>query len=191
MQLLAIWQPTAAEPLLLASSVAWFDASGGVSLGPSVRPAAAIVPARRGAAIGLVFVPEIGTVERNGCRSPSGASALHHGDRLTVAGREWFVSSDVEPVAFAYDPAIHGEDQFCLRTKARLVVGEPVVACPGTGRAACGLLYTAAAWRLGLRCHACGRDPKARRWRPPVPPRGGLASLVARFVAPVEVDRVR
>jgi hypothetical protein len=92
-----------------------------------------------------------------------GITVLAHQDRLAVDESVCCISAEGSDAPVAYDPAVHGDNLFCARTKARLAPGEPVVACPGVG---CGLLYKAEAWCIGLPCAACQFDPQKGGWRP-------------------------
>ncbi len=163
----------------LAAS-AWFSATGELSLVPGLGAVAIALGLRRGAAVGVLVVGEGALVARNGVACGPGLHALGHADRLTVGGCVAWVSADIVPVAQGYAPALHGDDQFCQRTKARLAVGEPIVVCPGTAHRACDARFKESAWALGVRCHVCGYDPAAPRWQPPAAARGTrLRALLA------------
>lgn len=151
----------------VTAACVWLADDGEFSLVPGPRTAAAVHALRRGSAVGVLIVGEHARVEKNGVACGPGLHAVGHGDRLTIARTSVWVSADVTPVAQAYDPPVHGDDQFCQRTKSRLTPGESIVVCPGTTQRACDSRYKAAAWALGLRCHVCGHDPKAPRWCPP------------------------
>lgn len=178
---LTIWQHRDAAPQGLRARVGWLTQAGAVVTEPPRELAGALVPWRRGVVVGLLLVAPTRSVACNGGRCPAGVQPLRHGDRLNVGATELWISGDVEPEPVAYDAAVHGSDQFCLRTKARLLTGESVVVCPGTAGAWCGMLYKAAAFALHLRCHACGRDPRAPRWRPPAAKPDRLRDILARL----------
>ncbi len=143
---------------------------------------ATVFAARRGRTVGALLVPADlgGGVTINGTPAGIGLHVLRHGDRIDMGGHPTWVSADTEPVETTYDPAQHGDDQRCLRTRTRLAAGEPIVVCPGTPTTPCAGMFKRTAWRPTLRCHQCGFDPRARRWRPPAR-RGGprLAELLA------------
>ena len=126
----------------------------------------------------VVLVPDAlaRTVSRNHDPLPAGLHRLRHADRLDLAGQTVWVAESRAAEVIEYDPAVHGEDVFCARTKARLVPGARVVRCPD-----CGLLYTERAWALSIPCHICGHDSKQSEWQPPhtVAQSGGVRELLA------------
>ena len=141
-----------------------------------------VVAARRGRVVAqlLVAPAHLGGVRVDGLVAGPGMHALRHGQRIEVGGATSWVAGDPVPIERTYDPAVDGAEQRCLRTKARLSVGEPITVCPGTDARPCGGLFKRAAWTAGLVCHVCGFDPSARRWRPPtLGPSGDLRRLLA------------
>ena len=118
--------------------------------------------------VAVAIVPDAlhGHASRNGLPLEAGMQLLVHSDRIDLSGWTLWVSGDGAPDEVPYDEAVHGAGQFCLRTKAPLRAGDPVVRCPGTRSKPCGMLYRADAWRLQLPCPACGWDPKQPAWRP-------------------------
>ena len=129
-----------------------------------------VVAARRGRVVGqlLIAPAQPHAVFVDGLGVGPGMHALRHGQRVEFGGTTAWVAGDPAPIERTYDPAIDGAEQRCLRTKVRLVAGEPITVCPGTDARPCGGLFRRAAWTAGLVCHVCGFDPAARRWRPPV-----------------------
>ncbi len=106
------------------------------------------------------------------------ARGLHevgHGDRLDVGTLTAFLAEDQQAEVVAYDPALHGEDQRCARTKTRLKSGDRIVRCPG-----CNTVYSERAWGLERPCEICRHDPTARPWEPPPEQHGrcGLNELL-------------
>ncbi len=156
-----------------------------VLLGPHAvppRPARAgrlddgviVAPSRAASgAIGAILVPVnlSGRVLRNRVPLRAGLHAARHGDELHIGEQLYWLASDLAPEEATYDPALHGEDLFCHLTKARLRAGDPIVLCPGTQHAPCGLIQSARAWHAaaaaGLACSACGFRADAEEWRPP------------------------
>jgi hypothetical protein len=122
--------------------------------------------------LAVLLVPAAlqGAVLAGGRRAGAGMHLLRHGDRIDFAGQTVWISADSQAKEVAYDPAAHGEDTYCTRTKARLKPGEPIVLCPGTPQVPCGLPYRLSAWELALQCPSCKFDPKAPAWSPPPPP---------------------
>ena len=74
-----------------------------------------------------------------------------------------------------YEPALHGPDQRCGRTKARLRAGERIIICPG-----CGTMFSERAYALGRPCEYCRHDPTQSEWVPPAAASNGsgLAELL-------------
>ena len=141
-----------------------------------------VTPVRRkGDVLGIVLVPiELKEdVRRNRIPLDCGAHVLRHADCLEMGSGRLWISATGKAEETSYDPAIHGEDRFCPRTKARLAPNDPIVVCPGTPRDKCEAIYKAAAWKIGTPCHQCGFDPGAPPWEPPTPrQRGSLATLL-------------
>lgn len=128
-----------------------------------------VVAARRGRVVGQLLVAPAhpSGVFVDGLGVGPGMHALRHGQRIEFGGTTAWVAGDPAPIERSYDPAADGAEQRCLRTKVRLVAGEPITVCPGTDARPCGGLFRRSAWTAGLVCHVCGFDPAARRWRPP------------------------
>lgn len=153
------------------------------------EPVALITPiSPLGANCAVVLVPdELTGICHSGVSLATGLHLLQHGDHLDFTGgtRIWIsVDSRVDETLF--DPAVHGEDVFCFRTKARISPGEKIVICPGIPGAACGMIYRADAWQqVGLACHNCTFDPSKPLWKPPTTHDGSslddLYELVARL----------
>jgi hypothetical protein len=131
--------------------------------------------------LGVALVPAglAEDVRLGGCRVSPGMHLLRHADCVDFAGITVWISASSSAEEAAYEPAAHGKDGFCARTKARLKPGEPIVICPGTPQAACGLYYKLSAWKLDLQCHGCKLKPSAAGWSPPAPASG--SSLDALF----------
>lgn len=158
----------------LAMSAVLFSAQG-VSPLEDDRPlgntdALLVSPVRRtGDALGIVLVPGglKQPARRNGISLPCGLHVLRHADRLELSNECLWVSAAGSAEKTTYDPAIHGQDVFCLRSKARLTLGDRIVICPGREGAECGAVYKVTAWNIGAPCHQCGFDPGAPQWKPP------------------------
>ena len=99
----------------------------------------------------------------------AGMHPLRHACALSVPDWTLWVSTQGAPEALEYQPALHGQELHCFRTKARLQAGEAVVRCPGTPEESCGRLFRAVAWSAQLPCHGCGFDPARPLWTPPTP----------------------
>ena len=123
--------------------------------------AAVLVPSKHGRPVRL-----------NRVDLPPGMHLLSHKDRLDVGGITFWVSLRACAEQMAYDPEVHGEDCFCLRTKARLEPGEAIVICPGMPEMPCDMIFKASAWKAGVRCHNCRFDPSAPAWKPAAPKEG-------------------
>ena len=139
---------------------------------------AVLLRVRRASAIAAVLVPRQcePAVRLNGGRLSAGAHLLAHADRLEFAGRQVWIARDDQVAEVLYQPAVHGDNLFCARTKMRLKPDiDHIVVCPGVG---CGLIYKAEAWRLGIPCHGCRFDPRAAGWRPPYHDRGSYDALL-------------
>lgn len=190
---LAVWQSIGrGEPSVAAGRGTWRVSPAGVCpadacAGPE---GGAVLLAGGSGGIAALVTPEWleGCIARNGQPLPAGVQVLRHGDRLDLGGLRVWVSATVAPVETAYDPALHGDEAFCARTRSRLRPGEPIVICPGTEAAPCQALYKAEAWALGRRCHQCGRDPRAAAWRPPVPEKENYRDLVRLALEPQLAD---
>lgn len=137
--------------------------------------------ARKGDVLGIVLVPDDlgGIATRNRLFIDGGLHVLRHADCLELGRNRLWVAVAEKGDETVYNPAVHGDDRFCPRTKARLVPNELVVVCPGTPQDECGALYKAAAWKINTPCHQCGFDPGASPWEPPVSrPRNSLHELL-------------
>jgi hypothetical protein len=167
-QSLSLWfTSTDGAPAHKTAAAAALSASGGLVTADAADAAAVLFARRRAGHVGVLVVGLVAEVARNGIGCAAGVHPLRHGDRIVVGAQTIHVAADLTVASQPYDPAQHGDEQFCARSKARLVPGEAVVVCPGTPLARCGTLFQAAAWALGLRCHLCGFDPKAKPWQPP------------------------
>src|SRR2546427_9752921 len=102
-------------------------------------------------------------ISRNGVSLSAGIHLLASKDRMNLGERTFWVSAFASPEETVYDPAVHGEDVFCFRTKARLTRGAAIVICP------CKMIYKASAWATGVACHNCHFDPSQPAWEPPAP----------------------
>ena len=151
------------------------------------QPLPQLIPvAAPGGIIGALLVPKhlARSVTRNGVPVGVGAHVVRHTDRLEYEGRIWWVAVRSEACAVAYEAGVHGEDVYCLITKARLQEGEMIVACPGPAGAECGAIYRQAAWEMvqqsnpQFRCPRCRFDPAAADWRPTLPPKSNLSQLL-------------
>ena len=137
----------------------------------------------RGDACAVALVPDAceSVALLNGALVRCGFHVLHHADRLAVDGREIWVSIAAAPDEALYDPAVHGDPVYCLRTKARLAPGDRMIVCGGTARVECGMRYAAAAWGAGIPCHACGASPEGDAWAPPEPRSSGSLEQLLRL----------
>ncbi|MCR4411103.1 MAG: hypothetical protein NUV77_01610 [Thermoguttaceae bacterium] len=170
---IAVWQARGrGEPVAVEGTGPWSISAAGVrAVDEAQAPldGAVLLPgASEGLALLVTPEPLEGRLARNGQPVAAGIEVLRHADRLELADLRVWVSAAAVPVEAAYDPAIHGDEAFCARTRSRLRAGEPIVICPGTESTPCGALYKAEAWALGRRCHHCGRAPGAPAWKPPV-----------------------
>jgi hypothetical protein len=177
-------QSTSGEPCALPPASAYrFSREGGLKADvPGHEPAAQLLAAvTRGGTIAAIIVPGslAGQIRRDGQPLPAGLHALRHGQQLVLGDRKAWVAAEATAAVVSYDPNEHGEDQYCRRTKCRLKPGQSIYVCPGQPGERCGAVYTAEAWAIRVRCHACGFDPSADDWRPPVPAdKGDLDELL-------------
>ncbi len=147
---------------------------------PRVIPAPAL---DEGIAALLVPNELAAAVVRNGVPLTGGIHVLRHTDRLDFDDRRYWVAVSVDVETEAYRPEVHGVDQYCYVTKARLEAGEDIVACPGRPGTPCTAVYRSAVWDKALaanarfRCPSCGFDPNAGDWEPPAPRSGNLQRL--------------
>ena len=155
-----------AEPTL---DPVWLSREGVVPVGsPSSAPRDAILLlATRpvDGACGVVMVPD-GSEARarlNGSRLNAGLHVARHGDSVTVGSANAWFGVSVTPDKVGYDPKLHGDPVYCLRTKARLAPGDDMVVCPGTPGHDCGMMFRASAWIDSLPCHHCGTLPSKNR----------------------------
>jgi len=170
-------QPLGARHALVlreAGVASWEDGAASASSHPTSDGAAgpgvvllALDGAREGE-LAAVVVPSAlaGAVRLDD--EPLGAGLALAGRRACLAladGRLWLDAAS-ELVPEPYDPARHGRDLRCARTRRPLAPGDAVARCPSAG---CGVLLQAAAWAPGLACPGCGFDPSARAWTPPRP----------------------
>ncbi len=151
------------------------------AVAPAVGPAAAQDPTAllllatepKDGLCGVVLVPDpmSGHARLNGVRLGGGLHLARHGDRVDLGRRSaWFAVAAV-PDRVTYDPELHGEAVFCLRTKARLKPGDDMVECCGKPERPCGMRFKAEAWVDTLPCPDCGASPGQEPWRPPPSPR--------------------
>jgi hypothetical protein len=153
------------------------------------RHGAVLLPgAPEGLALLVTPEPFEGRLARNGQLVAAGIEVLRHGDRLEIDDLRVWVSAAAVPIESTYDPALHGDEAFCARTRSRLRPGEPIVICPGTESTPCGALYKAEAWTVGRRCHQCGRASGATAWKPPVCKQENYRDLVRRAIEPRPSD---
>lgn len=167
-------------PSAIGAPGPWFFSPDGVASAADAAAAPAagrqhdqalIVPGAPGdRGVAMLMIPEelAGRVACNGQPLAAGAHVLSDRDRLDFGPMQVWVSRGAHAAEVRYNPAQHGADVFCARTRGRLHPGETIVICPGTSNVRCGMLYKAEAWALGLRCHYCGFDPRAQNWKPPV-----------------------
>lgn len=117
-----------------------------------------------------VFPGVLHAVLRNGTPLSAGLQLLRHGDLLQLGQAQLWINGERTAHEEPYDPDVHGARLRCARSKALLVSGEAIVSCPGTTRdPGCRLIYRAAAWDVGVRCHECGAEPNQPPWEPPQP----------------------
>jgi len=111
---------------------------------------------------------------------PAGLHQLGHTDQLQWGGLTVSLAESRQAETTEYDPALHGEDQRCGRTKARFRSGDQIVTCPG-----CGTMFSARAYALARPCEYCKHDPAQGEWSPPAPAdnRSGLAELLGLLAA--------
>jgi hypothetical protein len=142
------------------------------------RDGVQILPAETSAsAAALALVPDalVGQVARNGLLVPAGALDLYHANLLEIAGQPFWVSVEFQPEETVYQVGPHPADAFCLFTRVRLSPGDPVIVCPGTASATCGMLYRRSAWLAAQEsptpfvCANCGYTPSRAAWTPPIP----------------------
>lgn len=121
-----------------------------------------------GDSIGVALVPEPldQAVTLNCAPLGAGLHLLRHRDALELGGQRYWLAVRTAVEEVEYDPQRHGSDIFCARTRRRISGGDRVVACPGTPGQRCELIFTATAWRAGVRCHNCGFDPNEKPWSP-------------------------
>lgn len=137
-------------------------------------------------AIAVVLVqPAPGrAVARNGIPLTGGLHPLRHADRLDVGDMTYWLSGQKSVEETAYDPNAHGEDVYCMLTKARLAPGQRIKICPGHEGKECAVIYKAEAWDMFMesgtptKCPNCGYQPGQAEWQPPSPkPRRTLDGL--------------
>jgi hypothetical protein len=143
-------------------------ADGGVLLLPaSVGKKAAVA----------VIVPDAlaQAVSANHEPLPSGFHQLGHEDQLQWNELTVSLAESQQAELAVYDPALHGPDQRCGRSKARLRSGDRIVICPG-----CGSMFSERAYALGRPCEYCRHDPTQGEWVPPAAASNGsgLAELL-------------
>lgn len=128
-----------------------------------------------GSECGVALVPDAATgpVLLNGVRLGPGLHVLRHADRVALNGQGVWFAIQAAADEVLYDPEVHGDTEYCLRTKTRLKAGDPMVICRGTPKADCGMKFTAAAWSAGIPCHSCGALPGDPGWVPPPSERRG------------------
>jgi hypothetical protein len=127
-----------------------------------------------GGVCGAVLVPEASSrrARLNGIRLGGGLHVVRHGDRVDLGARSAWFAVAAEPDRVIYDPELHGERLFCLRTKAQLKPGDAIVVCAGTPDQPCGMKYKASAWVDTMACHHCGAVSAQTTWTPPAPTGG-------------------
>ena len=166
------------------------DLAGPVWLSAAGLAAAELVPAVGGGEAVLLLPAKVGrkaavaaivpdaldqAVSANRKPLPPGLHQLGHEDQLQWD--EWIVwlaeSQQAQPAE--YDPPLHGLDQRCGRTKARLLPGDRIIVCPG-----CGTIFSERAYALGRPCEYCRHDPAQGEWAPPAAASNGagLAELL-------------
>lgn len=110
-------------------------------------------------------------VALNGMILTAGVHALHHADHIEIDLRSFWISHEASVEEILYNPASHGDDVYCLLTKARFLPGHAIVICPGVSGNSCGAIFKAAAWQMamqsGIRCPRCGFQSGQRAWAPP------------------------
>jgi hypothetical protein len=187
MRTIQIWTAEAGTtPAILATTEPlWFSGSGAcvaedLAAPPTADAIVLVAEEPSHGVCGVALVPDgiSGRARLNGIRLGPGVHLLRHRDQMALDDQKiWFAIAAV-PDEVAYDPDVHGESVFCLRTKARLKGGEAIVVCPGPPEAECGMLYRASAWGMGAPCHHCGAFPSREGWVPREPVSGSsLAGL--------------
>ena len=160
----------------------WISAQGPVDAndldGGEFGTGVLLVPgAVGGRACVAMVVPEYpgGAVSVNYRPIPPGIHELGHTDRVRFGELTLWVAEIRHAEVVAYDPAVHGEGQRCLRTKSRLRPQDRIVCCPR-----CRSIYSERAFALGRPCEVCAHDPNERDWEPPANGRNGsgLAELL-------------
>ena len=153
----------------VVEGVAYLTAQGLVEASSNDPPAVAIVAATDNACEAVALVPDAlaGAVQLNGRLVEPGMHLLQHGEWMAVHEQRIWVSAARCAEETAYDPAVHGEEVYCFRTRARLQPGDEIAVCPGTAQHPCGMLYKLSAWQVGLACPHCGFDPTQPAWQPP------------------------
>ncbi len=143
-----------------------------------------IRPADDAIAVALVQPAPGQAVARNGIPLTGGLHPLRHADRLDVGDRTYWLSGQKSVEETAYDPSVHGEDVYCMLTKARLAPGQQIKICPGHEGKECAVIYKANAWDMFMesgtptKCPNCGYQPGQAEWEPPQPkPRRTLDGL--------------
>ncbi len=146
--------------------------AGRTSTGPGSAPW--LAPVRTpGGTVAILSVPDgLGPHDLylNGARQHAGAHLVEHGDRIDLGETSYWFASSAEPQRDWYKPERDGDHRFCGRTKARLVPGEAVVACPGKPQQSCSELFREVAWSDELPCHSCGFRANAPEFEPPARP---------------------
>ena len=145
----------------------------------------------RGGIVGVALVPpELDRrVALNGALLPSGLSILRHADRLDIRPQTIWIASHGTAEPATYDPELHGDNQFCFLSKARLHAGQPIVVCPGVPGRRCSVLYQQQAWELAMQspsrmhCANCGFRPDLAEWRPPeIPERRTIDEILTALI---------
>ncbi|MBC8875232.1 MAG: hypothetical protein H8E44_37900 [Planctomycetes bacterium] len=153
-----------------------------IGAGVAVTP---IRPTDDAIAVALVTPAADHAVARNGIPLPVGLHPLRHADRLDVGDRTYWLSGQKGVEETEYDPDVHGEDVYCMLTKARLAPGQSIKICPGREGRECGVIYKSAAWDMFMesgtptKCPNCGYHSGEAEWEPPQPkPRRTLDGLL-------------
>ena len=162
----AIWQAAKQGGLAACSTgnAARLSAAGCSELDQhACGPSVVITPLSHpnAGAIGALLVGGGGChVALNGIILTTGLHALRHADHIEIDQRSFWVSRETSVEEVPYDPVTHGDDVYCLLTKARFPPGHAIVICPGVSGDSCGAIFTAAAWQMamqsGMRCPRCG-----------------------------------
>lgn len=144
-----------------------------------------IRPADDAIAVALVKPAAGRVVARNGIPLSGGLHPLRHADRLDVGDRTYWLSGQKSVEETNYDPDVHGEDVYCMLTKARLAPGQRIKICPGRDGTECAVIYKAEAWDMFMesgtptKCPNCGYRAGEAEWEPPRPkPRRTLDGLL-------------